>query len=238
MASRQDEKERRRQERLAREEAEARTAAKKKRLQLVGGGALALAAVAAVVIALVVGLGGDDDADGPTVPGSDAAAKAAAELPAQKITDLEEAAEAAGCTLTNPRFEGADHEDRPFKPTDYKTNPPTSGNHNQVWYEDGIYEPGTTPRLGELVHTLEHGRIDVQYKRGTPQSVVSQLEAFVGENEGYHMVMFENTTGMRPQVAATAWLHSLTCDEMRPEVFDAMRTFRDKYLDKGPEKVP
>jgi hypothetical protein len=236
VASRQDEKERRRQERLAREQAEARSAANHKRLQLVGGGVLAFAAIAAVVIALVTGLGGGDEA--PKVPDSDAAKLAAAKLPDQTVTDLEDAAKAAGCTLKNPRYEGADHEDRKFKPADYKTNPPTSGNHNPVAYQDGIYEPGTIPMLGQVVHTLEHGRIDIQYRKGTPKSVVAQLETFVGENEGYHMVMFENTTDMKPQVAATAWTHSLTCDEMNPKVFDALRTFRDKYLDKGPEKIP
>jgi hypothetical protein len=52
------------------------------------------------------------------------------------------------------------------------------------------------------------------------------------------MVMFENTTNMDAAVAATAWTHSLTCAEMKPEVFDALRSFRDEYLDKGPEKVP
>jgi hypothetical protein len=60
----------------------------------------------------------------------------------------------------------------------------------------------------------------------------------VGENDGYHMIMYENTTKMPYAVAATAWGQSLTCDRMSPAVFDAMRTFRDEYLDKGPEKVP
>ena len=237
MASRQEEKERRRRERLEREEAERRAAANKRRLQLVGGGALALAAVAAVVVALVVGLGGGDDA--PKVPGSDASAQAAAKLPEQKLTDLEDAAKAAGCTLLNPRYEGAGHEDKQFTAKDYKTNPPTSGNHNPVPYQDGIYEPGTTPSLGALVHTLEHGRINVQYKKGTPASTVARLEALVAEqNGGYHMLLYENTTDMEPAVAATAWTHSLSCPSMNDKVFDAIRTFRARYTDKGPENVP
>lgn len=236
MASRLEEKERRRQERLAHEQAEARTAANRRRLQLVGGGALALAAVAAVVVALVVGLGGGSD--GSSVPAADSAQRAATKLPQQRDTDLASAARDAGCKLSNPGYEGADHEDREFAASDYKTNPPTSGNHNPVWYEDGVYAPGTTPKLGMLVHTLEHGRIDLQYRPGTPKATVSQLETFVGENQGYHMVMFQNTTKMPYQVAATAWLHSLTCQSMNPKVFDALRTFRDKYLDKGPEKIP
>ena len=216
---------------MEREAAEARAVSRRRRLQLVGGGVLAAAAIAAVAVAVAVGFGGGEE-DGPRQ------AEAVVTLPAQKIADLKEAADAAGCTLTNAKFEGQSHEDREFAASDYQTNPPTSGDHNPNWYEDGIYAPGSTPRLGELVHTLEHGRIDVQYKPGTPKAVTDQLEAFVGENDGYHMVMFENTTGMPAAIAATAWTHSLTCDEMRPEVFDALRTFRDEYLDKGPEQVP
>lgn len=218
---------------MEREAAEARASSRRKRLQLVGGAVLAAAAVAAVIVAIVVGVGGGDEEGAPRQ-----ASSTAVTLPEQKVTDLKEAADAAGCTLTNASFEGQNHADRTFTPADYETNPPTSGDHNPTWYEDGIYEPGTTPRLGELVHTLEHGRIDVQYRPGSPRSVRDQLEAFVGENDGYHMLMFENTTGMDAAVAATAWTHSLTCAEMKPEVFDALRTFRDEYLDKGPEKIP
>ena len=237
MASRQEEKERRRQERMEREQAEARAAGRRKRIQLVGGGLLALAAVAAVVVALVTALGGGgDDGDGPR--DARQSTNASVKLPDPEITDVEEAAEAAGCDLTAAKFEGQNHADKEFTPADYKTNPPTSGDHNPSWYEDGIYSPGDTPKLGELVHTLEHGRIDVQYAPGTPAETVSQLEAFVAENEGYHMLMFENTTSMPYAVAATAWTHMLGCKEMSPKVFDALRTFRDEYIDKGPEKIP
>jgi hypothetical protein len=43
---------------------------------------------------------------------------------------------------------------------------------------------------------------------------------------------------MKPQIAATAWTQSLTCDAMNDKVFDAIRTFRARYIDKGPETVP
>ena len=52
------------------------------------------------------------------------------------------------------------------------------------------------------------------------------------------MLLYENTTGMEPQIAATAWTQSLTCPEMNDKVFDAIRTFRARYIDKGPEQVP
>ncbi len=237
MASRQEEKERRRQERLEREQAEARAAGRRKRIQLVGGGLLGLAAIAAVVFALITALGGDGGGDGPRQ--APTSTNAAAKIPEQQSTDVEAAAKAAGCDLkVGVRFEGQNHADKEFTAADYGTNPPTSGDHNPDWYEDGVYNPGDTPRLGELIHTLEHGRINVQYAPGTPPETVAQLETLVGENEGYHTLLFENATKMPYAVAATAWTHMLGCKEMNPQVFDAIRTFRDEYIDKGPEKVP
>ena len=234
MASRKEEKERLRQERLEREAAEAQAAGRKQRLRLVGGGVLAVAAVAAVVVAIVVAVGGGGG-EGAAQPAS---TTASVSLPKPEIGDYKEAAKAAGCKLSSPAIEGSNHEDRTFTAADYKTNPPTSGNHNPQWYEDGVYNPGDVPKLGEVIHTLEHGRIDVQYRKGASKQLTDQLEALVAENQGYHMLMYENTTGMPSEVAATAWGHSLTCATMNPKVFDALRTFRDQYLDKGPETVP
>jgi hypothetical protein len=238
VAHRQEEKERRRQERLERERKEAAAAARRKRLQLVGGVLLSAAAVAVIVLVVVLGVsGGGDDETEARNPSDTASANV--QIPEQQTTNMEEAAKAAGCTLENPRYEGAGHAEKDFKATDYKTNPPTSGTHFPDWYDDGVYEPGTTPNLGMLVHTLEHGRIDVQYKPGTPATDVAKLEALLAEqNDGYHMLLFENTTSMKPQIAATAWTHSLSCPEMNDKVFDAIRTFRARYIDKGPENVP
>lgn len=181
---------------------------------------------------LLTGCSGEDSS-GPTQPETDV------ELPLQQTADLEEAAEAAGCELRDVPEEGREHDaEREFQASDYETNPPTSGAHDPQWYEDGIYEPGATPELGMLVHTLEHGRINVQYAQDTPDEVVEQLEAFLGETDGYHLLLHENTTDMEAQVAATAWTKSVTCPEWNPQALDALRTFRSAYIDQGPERVP
>ena len=235
MASRQEEKERRRQERLEREQAEARRAARRKRMQLAFGGVLALAVIAGVVVAVLIGTG----SGGSGKPAGAKPASASVKLPQQQTSDIKAAAKAAGCTLSNPPYEGATHEQKTFKPSDYKTNPPTSGNHTPDWYQDGIYNPGDTPNLGKLVHPLEHGRIEVQYKPGTPAHTEQQLESLLNEQDGgYHMLLFQNTTSMPYAVAATAWGHMLGCPRMNDGVFDALRTFRTRYIDKGPERVP
>ena len=220
---------------MEREQAEAKRAARRKRMTLAFGGLLGVALIAGIVVVVLV-LGGDDSSSKPK-QASDAAANV--KLPAQATSDMAAAAKAAGCTLSNPAYEGASHEDKKFKPSDYKTNPPTSGNHTPDWYDDGIYAAGDTPDLGKTVHPLEHGRIEVQYAPGTPKETVTQLEALLNEEqEGYHMLLFQNTTGMKAKIAATAWTHSLTCPEMNDKVFDAIRTFRARYIDKGPERVP
>lgn len=234
MANRQEEKQRRRAERLAREQAERAAAARRRRLQWVGGGVLALAVVAGIVALAVAGLGGGDNegrASQPTAKGI--------KLPVQQTNDVRAAAKAAGCVLRHPPIEGREHSTKQFTAKDYKTNPPTSGTHHPQWYQDGIYAPGDTPNVGMLVHTLEHGRINLQYRPGTPKRTVAELEALMAEQgNGYHMLLFQNGTGMPYAVAATAWGQLLGCPDMNPKVFDALRTFRERYIDKGPEAVP
>jgi uncharacterized protein DUF3105 len=241
VSSRQEEKQKRREERLAREAAEKAAAARRQRMTLAGA-VLAGVAVIVVVVLLAGGvLSGDDGGESAAqdVPSSEELADQDITLPKQQIGDLAAAAKAAGCKVTNPPIEGRNHETKDFTEADYKTNPPTSGNHFPQWYDDGIYGAGDTPNLGMLVHTLEHGRIDVQYKPGTPTHTVKQLEALLSEQEdGYHMLLFQNGTNMDAQIAATAWGHSLTCPQFNNKVFDALRTFRAKYIDQGPEDVP
>ena len=233
MASRQEEKEARKQARLEAEQREAKTVAKQRRIQLLAGG-LAAAVIVVGVVVLVLSGGGSKDTDGGKAPEP----VADVNLPAQKTEDEQQAAKLASCTLTTSKIEGRGHEQRDFTEADYKTNPPTSGTHFPEWAQDGVYDAGSTPQLGQLVHTLEHGRIDVQYKPGTSKAIVDQLETFVAENDGYHMVMFENPTKMEPQIAATAWGKSLKCDQVGDSTWDALRTFRDANLDKGPELIP
>lgn len=235
MASRQEEKEQRRLEREKAEAAERAAAARRKRLSMVLAALVGLLVIggAAALISGAIGGGGDSGGNGPRQVGD-----VNVKLPEPQTSDVEEAAKTAGCTLEHPKYEGAGHENRQFTPADYKTNPPTSGAHFPEWYEDGIYEPGSTPDLGKLVHTLEHGRINIQYKPGTPKAIVDALEAVTAEKTGYHILLHENATGMDAQIAATGWTQLLTCPTYKPEVIDALRTFYDEYVDKGPENVP
>ena len=228
MSSRQEEKERRRREREEAERAAAASADRRKRLGIVLGAVLAIAVAAIVVVA--VASGGDDGSE-PSSGGSEAG------VPAREISDLGEAAKAAGCKVAQHKEEGRSHTSEDVK---YKTNPPTSGQHDPVAAQDGVYpEP---PDVEQSVHSLEHGRVLFQYKPGTPERRVAQLETMVNEEvrgtPGYHTLLFENQSEMPYAVVATSWTKSLTCSTFTDKTFDALRAFREANVDKAPEQVP
>jgi len=234
MASRAEEKERRRQERLAQEEAERKARARTRRLQLAGGALLAVAAIIAVVVAVASG-GGTSSSDGPSPSDS---ASSSVKLPVRKTSDLATAAKAAGCVVKSFPLEGREHTTATVT---YHTNPPTSGNHNPNPSEDGFYPNGAPPKERN-VHALEHGRIEMQWKPGTPQNVIDTLQAIFNEplkgKSGYHQLLFENNTNMPFEVAAASWQHYLGCPKWNQNVIDAIRAYREQYVDKGPEFIP
>jgi hypothetical protein len=234
MASREEEKRQRREEREAAERKIQESEARKKRLGLVAAAILGLAAVAAVIVAAVTLLGGGSNS-GPKKVGAPSKVAAKAPIPARKIANLDAAVKAAGCVLKNPPDEGSTHV---TSAVTYKSNPPTSGNHNPEPAADGVYAAGNQPAIEHLVHTLEHGRIEFEYKRGTPKRRIAQLETLFTEKGGYHQLVFQNPTNMPYAVAATAWDHLVGCPTFNDKVFDAFRAFRDRYTDKAPEFFP
>jgi hypothetical protein len=219
MAKRAEEKERRRLERLEAEQAAQKAAARKRNLQIGGGALLAIAVIAAIVVIATAGGGGS---------GSTASA-------AEVATD----AKAAGCTYKAYKSDGRTHTSKTVK---YKTNPPTSGSHNPVPAQDGIYAAGNSPAKESFVHSLEHGRVEFQYKPGSSAADVATLRK-VAESKfkgtaGYHTLMFENNTNMPEPFAATAWTHSIACEKLTPQAVTALTKFRKAFTDKGPEFIP
>jgi hypothetical protein len=198
------------------------------------GGVLVGAAIAAVVIAVAAGGGGKSS------PKKASASQAKLEATAKQ------AAAAAGCTVETFPSEGREHTEAKVV---YKTNPPTSGNHNPVPASDGIYDAGGTPVVGKLVHALEHGRVEIQYHPGLPAAQVAQLQTLMKEpvtatqvgsqSPGFAQLLYQNTTGMPYAVAATAWTHRLACPQFKgAPTLAALRAFRAAYILKGPEFIP
>jgi hypothetical protein len=240
MASRKEQKEAARQARLEAERAAAAKAARTQRVRLAAGGVLGVAAIVAAVIAILAGGG---SGTGHTVTPSANGVK----LPGQKITDLAAASKAAGCVITNTpdsialSTQNRNHVD-PSTKVKYDTNPPSYGAHYPTPASDGEYLPKDTPGLGYLVHAMEHGRIEFQYRPGLPQANVKQLESLFNEGDGsyastQYLLLFQNPTNMPYDVAATAWGHVIGCRTFSPAAFDALRAFRLAYTLKAPETI-
>jgi len=215
-------------QRRAQQAAERAAAERRRRLWIGGGGAVAVLVLAGVTAAILLSGGGSNTA-------ASKGGFAAATIPPSKMTNLTAAAKAAGCQLrTYPDYGNA----HTTGSVTYKTNPPTSGDHNPEPAADGAYPPGAAPAVAQSVHSLEHGRVEIQWRSGLPKRQINQLHALFNERDGYHALLFENQTQMPYPVAATAWRQALTCPRFTPVVFDAIRAFRATYTDKGPELVP
>lgn len=212
-----------RAERLRREQ-EAR-AAERRRERLVTIAAVAIAApvVAVVAVALGGGLFGGDGEEGRFAERS---------VPERRITELNAAARAAGCVLRVQRSEGNGHTS---DPVDYRTIPATSGDHHPVAAADGAYTD--SPAVTKLVHSLEHGRVIVWFRPKLSATVKGELKALLDEDPA-RMILTAGEAGMPYPVAASAWTQLLVCERYNAKVPDAIRAFRDRYRDRGPEKVP
>jgi Protein of unknown function (DUF3105) len=209
MARRREQKDERLRRAREREEAERR-----RRLggRIVAAGMVALSAA---IVAFALSAGG-----GPGAASN------------EELRQLRTAAAAAGCTVSDFPSEGRSHTTGHVT---YRTNPPTSGPHAPAPAPDQEYD--RAPPKENYVHSLEHGRIELQYKPGAPAAVREALRGVYREFT-HHMLLFPNNTEMPYEVAATAWKHRLGCPHYNSRVPDALRRFRDAYRDRAPEQVP
>jgi Protein of unknown function (DUF3105) len=247
MATRKEEKERLRAARLEAERLEAQGA--RKRLVLGYGVAAALtAAVLAGIVIVIASGGGGSSEDTPEAAHIDTAtgttngvkpdAREGTPPPAVKNLDLENAAADAGCTLRlGLPEEGRTHLEPDAPTPNYRTNPPTSGNHviTQFVEADGAYRQ--TPEPIQYVHSLEHGRTEIQYAPDLPQADQLALKGVFDESPS-GMLLFPNSR-MPYEVAATAWTQLMGCKKYEgAKTLDAIRDFRDQFRGRGPEAVP
>lgn len=246
MASRKEEKERLRRERLAAERRETFDARRRLILGYAVAGILAAIIAAGIVVAILSSGGGEeaevneaagiDPTTGFVVPaGITPDEREGTPPPSIEQANLEQAAEAADCELRlNLPDEGNAHLRPNDDPPDYETSPPTSGDHSVENLADGAYLEFPDPI--NFVHSLEHGRIEIQYDPELPENDQLALKGVFDEDpEG--MLFFPNPK-MDYAVAATAWVNLLGCDEYSPEALDAIRAFRDVFRGQGPENVP
>ena len=257
MASRKEEKERLRQERMKAEQDASASARRRLMVGYVVAGALALAIVVGVVIAVAGGGGGSDgtsggnqQADSENVnttygvldPDMEVDNREGTPPPPVANGDLTGASNEADCDLKlNLPDEGNTHFSDLNKVVDYKTNPPTSGDHyaaNEAGsgaLADGAFL--TTPNWNRAVHSLEHGRIEIQYSPDLPEEDQLALKGVFDEARP-GVDLFPNPD-MPYDVAATAWTQLVGCDSYEgAATLDVIRDFRDTYLGRGPEAIP
>ncbi|HET9678404.1 MAG TPA: DUF3105 domain-containing protein [Solirubrobacterales bacterium] len=145
--------------------------------------------------------------------------------PPVKVVNLEEAAKKAGCKLElKLKDEGHTHIPPKSPEPNYKTNPPTSGNHVEPPYQqaDGAY--AEEPEAIDYVHSLEHGRLEIQYAPTLPEKEQLELKGLYDTMYGAAL-LFPNKK-MPYQVAATTWTNLLGCPEYKGSAtLDAIRAF-------------
>ena len=241
MATRKEEKERLRQARLEAERREMAEARRRLIFGYVAAGVLTAAVIAGIVAVIVSGGGGPSgnahivSAAGTTTSGlepDERVGRSSTPGPLASAATLEQAARAAGCVLRNPPDEGNAHLAPDQQTPDYRSNPPTSGDHDGIPLANGAYRDQITD-FRHAVHTLEHGRIEVQYRSSLPEPAQLKIKGVIDE-DFIDMILFQNDQ-MPYEVAATAWGHLLGCPQYNPKVLDAIRAFRDSYRDAGPE---
>jgi uncharacterized protein DUF3105 len=240
---REEERERLRQ---AREERESSQAKQGQRRLMVG---YAIAGVIGVVVIgaliwVIAGSGGDDSNGGAHIDqatgstnGIEPDERTGTKPPEAKQTNLVKAAKEADCTLRlNLKVEGRTHIP-PTAPTpDYSTNPPTSGNHVDppLQQADGAY----SEMPGEIftVHSLEHGRMEIQYSPDLPEADQLALKGLYDTMYG-GTLLFPNTN-MDYAVAATTWGNLMGCREYKGDAtLDAIRAFGVKTWGQAPEQI-
>ncbi len=207
--------------------------------RLIAGYAIAstvVLAVAALVFALASS-GDDGDGDVPkgsahinlnaaigSTNGIEPDNRAGTAPPPVKVANLTAAAQRAGCDL-RLRLRDEGHNHIPVgSPPEYETNPPTSGDHVDPPYQqaDGAY--AEMPAEIDIVHTLEHGRLEVMYAPDLPEADQLQLKGLYDTMYGATL-LFPNDR-MPYEVAATTWTNLLGCPTYEgAATLDAIRAF-------------
>lgn len=230
MASRKEERERLRQQR---QETEKREAANQRRRLMIGYGVAAVIGLAVIggIVILITSSGGASGggnahinlATGMTngVPTDDRTGPAP---PAIKVGGLKRAAKDAGCVLMLNLKDEGHHHVAPGAKVKYQTVPPSSGNHVEPNFQeaDGAYSK--TPPSLDYVHSLEHGRMEIQYSSELPESQQLELKGLYDTLYG-GTLLFPNDD-MPYAVAATTWTNIIGCKTYEgAKTMDAIRSF-------------
>ena len=260
MSGRKEERERLREERLAAQRASQSSDRRRVYLGYAVAGVIVLAILAGLFAVITGANSGDEagvDSEGNAFPdlafigdelgavpdGIELDGRDGTEPPPQENAVLEDAAREAGCELDlDLPDEGNAHlEDEDVPKVDFKTNPPTSGDHyagNETGsgaLADGAYAEYAP--IGRYLHALEHSRVAIHYSPELSEPEQLEIKGVFEEAPG-GVILLPNPE-MDADVAVTAWTQLATCRSYEgAATLDVIRSFRDTYLGRGPEYVP
>jgi hypothetical protein len=237
---REEERQRLREAREERESSQAKSGKRRLMAVYVGAAVVGLAIVAAIVaVASSGGGGGGGEAHINLASGSTNGVKPdereGTAPVAVTVVDMKQAAKQAGCTLRlHLKEEGHEHIP-PTAPTPhYGTKPPTSGNHVEPPYQqaDGAYSE--MPGEIFIVHSLEHGRLEIQYSPELPEKDQLALKGLY--DTLYKGALLFPNENMPYEVAATTWRKLMGCPEYKGAItLDAIRDFGRENWGHGRE---
>ena len=228
---REEERERLRQARLEREKQQAGSDRRRLMAGYGAAGVVGLAVLVGLVVVIISAANKNDSGEAHidqrtgSTNGVQPDKRKGTDPPAAKVANLQKAAKMADCDLRlKLKDEGHNHIPVTAPGPEYGTNPPTSGNHAESPYQqaDGAYSE--MPKEITIVHTLEHGRLEIQYAPDLSES--DQLELLgLYETMWGGTVIFPNEN-MPYAVAATTWTNLLGCNEYKGSItLDAIRAF-------------
>ena len=105
---------------------------------------------------------------------------------------------------------------------DYEQTPPTGGEHNPVWQNEGFYDAPV--RDENAVHTLEHGAVWITYSPDLPQAQKDEIRSLV---EGQTCMLASPHPDLPTPVVASAWGKQLTLESANsPDLERFVRAYR------------
>lgn len=240
---REEERERLRQ---ARQERERKQGSSEKRRLMIGYGVAGLVGVLVLIgiISVIVSAANENDGGNAHINqqtgstnGVQPDTRTGTPVELAKVTSLKEAAKKADCDLRlKLPDEGSIHLPQTSATPEYGTNPPTSGNHVEPPFQqaDGAYSE--MPREFDVVHSLEHGRLAIQYSPDLAED--AQLELIGLFDSLYGATLLFPNENMPYEVAATTWRNLIGCNEYKGAItLDALRAFGKQTWGKGREPV-
>jgi hypothetical protein len=125
---------------------------------------------------------------------------------------------------------GRNHIDPSQQPSNWNSNPPTSGDHLATPLPPGVYPGEQDPRA--MVHSMEHGYVVILY-RGIPDDQLGQLRQFVEARDGSKLILAPYSGLERDGVALAAWRNLEILQRVN---MDVVQAFVNDYMVPGAAK--